>query len=136
MDDKQIDEVWLAMYKQPHYLMPYSSGEYMVYHHGTSRLPYGSFGVDPNAHYEIIRPRSFRLKLFYEDNLIKLSKDKLLTLREAAFSKNVFVEIPMQIKLEDYFEIKNWRGRDIPIALKRFELEYRVERLKNLLAFS
>lgn len=130
MDDKQIDEIWLAMYKQEHLLMPYSSGEWMVYHHAASRLGFG-YGVDPGAHYEITRPRKFRLKLFYEDNLVKLAKDFPFN-----FAKSLFVEIPMQIKLEDFFEIRNWRGRDIPISLKRFDTEYKVERLFNLFVFT
>ena len=129
MDDKQIDEMWLALYKQERYLMPWSSGEYMVYHNDSSRLAFRSYGVDPRTHYEIIRPRKFKLKLFYEESLVKLAKI-------IDFKKDSFVEIPMTIKLEDYFEIKDWRGRKIPTALKRFETEYKVERLFNLFVFT
>lgn len=129
MNEKEIDEVWMALYKIEHYLLPYSTGEFMVYHHGPNRFATGT--NIPYTHYEIIRPRKFRLQLFYEDNLARLAKDKI-----SIFPwKNNFVEIPMQIKLEDYFEIRNWRGRDIPISLKRFDTEYKVERLFNLYVF-
>ena len=135
MDDKQVDEVWMALYKQEHYMLPYSSGEFMVYHHGPNR--FGTATNIPHTHYEIIRPKKFRIKLYYEDGLIKLAKDKTFpSYSSIGRYQNIFVEIPMQIKLEDYFEIRNWRGRDIPVALKRFETEYKVERLFNLFVFT
>lgn len=133
MTDEELDKIWQALYRQEHYMMPYSTGEWVVYHHDTHKVGYNSLS-QLTIYYEIIHPRKFRLQLFYNDNLIRLAKDKLYPYTFPP--KNYFVDIPMQIKLEDYFEIKDWRGRKIPIVLKRFETEYKVERLFNLFVFA
>lgn len=132
MTDEELDTIWQALYRTEHYMMPYSTGDWVVYHHDTHKHAF--MQNDLTIYYEIIHPRKFRLNLFYENNLVRLAKDMV---RPYTFPyKDYFVDIPMQIKLEDYFEIADWRGRKIPTSVKRFETEYKVERLFNLFVFA
>lgn len=133
MTDEEADKIWQALYRQEHYLMPWSTGEYMVYHHDNPRIGFTSLN-GPTIHWEIIHPRHYRLRLFYEDGLIKVAKD--VVPKVYVPYKDPYVEISAPINLEDYFEIKDWRGRKIPTALKRIETKNKVERMFKLFIFA
>jgi len=130
---RELEEIWRNMYQQQHYMLPYSSGDWMVYHHGPPSFTFN----EPYVNYEIIRPRKFRLKLYYLDNLIKLSKDKPFNYSDYTLNRNKeFIEIPYEINLKEFFVFVEYKDCQIPSALKRFETEYKVERIFSLLAFS
>lgn len=119
----KLDELQNGIVSKERYLLPWSTGWAMVYHHNPDRQ-----FIDAD-HYEIIYPGKFKLNLYYNKGLITLARDK-------RFEPMKFIDFPMEIKLEDYFKIPIWNEVKIPTALNKFSLEYKVERLFSLVVFT
>ena len=119
MSNNQLEDIYLNIYKHrnPDYLLPFSTGECMVYY----KHYHNSYIINYRIIYIAI-PNHFKIYIY--DDFISLYKEN-----------SYFKKFDFNIDLEEIFEMKNYKDVKIPVFIKKDNLIKIVDRICKLTVF-